>query len=183
MFGGVSFNYIFMVMCFFIMGKFIIGKFMKKYLVLGLFFVTGIAYASGGEHFNFSHDLLSAFENCTPYSSQELKQENLAKNEIVEEYNSIDVIGKRDDKCVFDLILQMQSIRLYAKTVKRCMVTSEQQKSLLEGMKDVYIDSGKRFNKELLKIIDQMGCYIISDEEENMQEHSPDHGYLLIKDR
>lgn len=159
---------------------FMIGDFMKKYFILLFFLMAGVARASSGEHFNFSHELISAFEKCALYNSKELKKEDLAKNDIVEEYTSIDIIGQQGDKCVFDLILQMQSVRLYAKTVKRCKVTPEQQKLLLDGMRNTNIDGGKRFNKEIVKIIDQMGCHTVSDIQENMPGYEMDKGYIIV---
>lgn len=112
-------------------------------------------------HFDNNKEFLSAFENCLPYTPKTINPEKLARNDIPEEYESIEIIGMQKDNCVFNLIMQMSSKRAYFKTVKRCKITTEQQKKLLKAIKNVHKNKGKEYMTETANIMNQ--CRIIDD--------------------
>ena len=138
---------------------------MKKIFILFFcclaFNTANASIKGGGVHFDNNKEFLSAFENCIPYTPKTVNPEKLARNDIPEEYESIEIIGKQKDMCVFDLIMQMSSKRAYFKMVKRCKITAEQQKKLLKAIKNVHKNKGKEYMTETATIMNQ--CKIIDD--------------------
>ena len=94
--------------------------------------------------------------------------DDLPRNDMMEEYDSIEIIGQRGENCVFDLIMQMSSKRLYSKMVKRCIVEKEQQKALLDAIQNIWINKGRQYSKVVADIMDQ--CTIISDITESNEQ-------------
>lgn len=156
---------------------------MKKSFILFLCFITGVAHASiKGDpiHFDVNDEFLSAFEICAPYSPEELRPEDMLKNDMMEEYNSIEIKGVQKGKCVFDLIMQMSSKRMYSKMVKRCKIPLGEQIPLLEAIKDISYDKGSRYLKETSKIMNH--CKAVSDVSKRNSSRPLDKGYMRFND-
>lgn len=139
----------------------------KKIILSALFcfLIANISQASiygEGTHMDINDDFLSAFENCTPYEPQVPEEDTLAKNDIPEEYDSIQVLGEKNGMCFFDLIMQMSSERLYTKMIKRCKITPEQRETLLDAIKDINKNKGRKYMKAIADIMDQ--CVVVYDQ-------------------
>lgn len=137
---------------------------MKKLAIFFCILAGGIApaLADDGIHFDANEEFISAFEKCMPYNPKIPKKEDLARNNVMEEYDSIKILGMQNDLCVFDLIMQMSSKRLYGLMVKRCIVSSEQIKPLSDAIKNIKTDDGHLYLREVAGIMDQ--CAVIYEE-------------------
>lgn len=203
-FGGI-FNYIFMIVCFSVTWEFVLEEVMKKCLVLLFCLIAGVAHAfdfegvfvkqSSGYNppssHNFSSDFLLAFEHCTPYYPKVPDEEDLIANDLFS-HDAIVIEGQKGDKCAFNIIFQMvgslpggKSTESYAKDgfysymLKHCVITSEQQKMVLQGIENMSSDRGRSYSKAVANVMDQ--CSVRSDEETCRPGPCP-RGYVRVKD-
>jgi hypothetical protein len=87
--------------------------------------------------YNFSKQLLLASENCSPYTENftELNPE-LGKLGAMfggELSVQIDIKGKQEEKCVFEVIMQLG---LLGQQIQHCQISDDQRERLLIAMKD-----------------------------------------------
>lgn len=137
---------------------------MKKLAVFFCIAVGNIvpAFADDGIHFDVNEEFVAAFENCTPYDPEVPQKEKLARNKIMEEYDSIKILGMQNNLCVFDLIMQMSSRRMYGMMVKRCSITAAQKTPILNAIKNIKTDDGHLYSHEIAEIMDQ--CAVVHEE-------------------
>lgn len=137
---------------------------MKKLAVFFCIAVGNIvpAFADDGIHFDVNEEFVAAFENCTPYDPEVPQKEKLARNKIMEEYDSIKILGMQNDLCVFDLIMQISSRRMYGMMVKRCSITAAQKTPILNAIKNIKTDDGHLYSHEIAEIMDQ--CVVVHEE-------------------
>jgi len=137
---------------------------MKKLMIFFYFLTIGVvpAFADDGIHFDVNEEFITAFENCTPYSPEVPEKEDLARHKIMEEYDSIKILGMQNDLCVFDLIMQMSSKRMYGLMVKRCSITAAQKTPILNAIKNIKTDDGHLYLREIAEIMDQ--CVVVHEE-------------------
>lgn len=87
--------------------------------------------------YNFSEQLLQSSENCSPYTENftELNQELAGLGAMFGGDLSvlIDIKGKQEEKCVFDVIMQ---IGILGRQIQHCQISDEQRQRLLTAMKD-----------------------------------------------
>ncbi|MEE6207584.1 MAG: hypothetical protein VZR95_05985 [Alphaproteobacteria bacterium] len=134
---------------------------MKKLVFVFCFLFVSTAFAYDGTHLVVNDEFLEAFKNCTPYKQEVPDKESMPKNNIVEEYESFKIIGKKDGFCFFDLIMQMSSKSLYSIMQKRCAITDEQNQKILKALKNVQTDNGRQYSSEISSVMDQ--CVVVYD--------------------
>lgn len=87
--------------------------------------------------YNFSEQLLQSSENCSPYSENftELNPELIKLGAMLGGEFSvlIDIKGKQEEKCVFEVIMQLG---LLGRQIQHCQISDEQRQRLLTAMKD-----------------------------------------------
>ncbi len=87
--------------------------------------------------YNFSEQLLQSSENCSPYTENftELNPELIKLGAMLGGELSvlIDIKGKQEEKCVFEIIMQLG---LLGRQIQHCQISDEQRQRLLTAMKD-----------------------------------------------
>lgn len=84
--------------------------------------------------YNFGEQLLQSLENCSPYTENftELNPE-LGAMFGGDLSVLIDIKGKQEEKCVFDVIMQ---IDILGCQIQHCQISDDQRQRLLTAMKD-----------------------------------------------
>ena len=157
---------------------------MKKFVILLCCFITSIAHAAikgEGIRLDANDKFLSAFENCTPYTPMVRSREEITPKELGPDYEYIEIIGKHGDKCIFNMIMQFSTPRLYSKVVKHCTIKMGEQMPILEAIRHIPEDKGSLYLKASSEIMDR--CEMLEDINIPNSNSDIEEGYITIPEK